>query len=224
MIFAFSWSLATTTTQNNREKRSKKSSQQRKKDPSLLFGVFSSWFLCSLLVGTTTHTKKRKNNNVRDPTNSLSLSLSLSLFCLSSRLVLIKNVSRVFFGQEEEEEEGDEYKTTACKKRSSVSHSFYELKNKQEITRNNNYGELPRKNASLLLRYDEREGVDVTSSSSSSSSSFLSPFCSSSSWVTRHLFFLYSRLPHFVFSRRERLLSLSIVSPPVPEPTVRWPR
>ena len=153
---------------------------------------------------------------------SLSLSLSLSLFCLSSRLVMIKNVSCVFFGQEEEEE-GDEYNKTACKKRSSVSHSFYELKNKQEITRNNNYGELPRKNASLLLRYDEREGVDVTSSSSSSSS-FLSPFCSSSSWVTRHLFFLYSRLPHFVFSRRERLLSLSIVSPPVPEPTVRWPR
>ena len=111
-----------------------------------------------------------------------------------------------------------------CEKRSSVSHSFYELKNTQEITRNNNYGELPRKNASLLLRYDEREGVDVTSSSSSSSSSFLSPFCSSS-WMARFLlFFLYSRLPHFVFSRRERLLSLSIVSPPVPEPTVRWPR
>jgi len=30
---------------------------------------------------------------------------------------MIKNVSRVFFGQEEEEEEGDEYKTTVTVRR-----------------------------------------------------------------------------------------------------------
>jgi hypothetical protein len=161
---------------------------------------------------------------VRDPTpNSLSLSLSLSLLSVESSCEDDKKCFVCVFWTRRRRRRRRIQNNCYCKKRSSVSHSFYELKNKQEITRNNNYGELPRKNASLLLRYDEREGVDVTSSSSSSSSSFLSPFCSSS-WVTRHLFFLYSRLPHFVFSRRERLLSLSIVSPPVPEPTVRWPR
>ena len=41
--------------------------------------------------------------------SNTKLSLSLSLFCLSSRLVrMIKNVSCVFFGQEEEEEEEEE--------------------------------------------------------------------------------------------------------------------